>query len=608
MIFSHEVLRPGQKEFVDAVSDAVQNKGSLLVHAPTGLGKTAAVLCPAIEHALKHDLFVFFLTSRHTQHKIVLETLEMLRQKNKVNLPCASVIGKKWMCAQENVQTMLSSDFTEYCKNLVKSDSCHFYLNTRGKNNVEARSLVKELSASTVSAEDIISRSVDREVCPYEISLMLAGKAKVIIADYYYAFNPHIRNAFFNKIKKRLEQAIIVVDEAHNLPARARNLLTSRLTNRVIDLAIKEARKNHLEDALPVLEELRFLFDKARKDLSSAEERLVDRGFILKSFTKFKPLDELLAELNLSAEAVLMSQKRSFIGSVAGFLERWVDDQKSFIRILARNDDFVSLSNIGLDPAVLTGDVFSSCHSSVLMSGTLNPVEMYRDLLGFDEVESKVFPSPFPEKNRLALIVPRTTTKYNARSDAQFENIASTVAEIANSIPGCVMIFFPSYFVRDRIAQRFVELYDKTAFFETAGMSKQEKQDFLDRFKAYKERGAALLGVTSGSFGEGVDLPGLLKGVIVVGLPLDRPNLETKELISYYDEKFGKGWDYGYTLPAMARTIQNAGRCIRSERDKGVLCFVDERYAWARYGKSFPPDWNAKVTLRYKEEINAFFS
>jgi DNA excision repair protein ERCC-2 len=131
----------------------------------------------------------------------------------------------------------------------------------------------------------------------------------------------------------------------------------------------------------------------------------------------------------------------------------------------------------------------------------------------------------------------------------------------------------------------------------------------LDRFKGYKDIGAVFLAVASGSFGEGIDLPGdLLKAVIVVGLPLSQPDLETKSLIDYFDKKFGKGWDYGYLFPAFNKTLQNAGRCIRSETDKGVIVFLDERYVWPNYRRCFPEDWEMVVSKDPMYEINEFFS
>jgi len=116
-----------------------------------------------------------------------------------------------------------------------------------------------------------------------------------------------------------------------------------------------------------------------------------------------------------------------------------------------------------------------------------------------------------------------------------------------------------------------------------------------------------LLAVSSGSFGEGIDMPGILKAVIIVGLPLQKPDLETKELIDYYEEKFGKGIDYGYIFPAITKCLQNAGRCIRSETDKGVIIFLDERFAWENYNRCLPKDMNFKISLMYEDRIREFF-
>ena len=95
--------------------------------------------------------------------------------------------------------------------------------------------------------------------------------------------------------------------------------------------------------------------------------------------------------------------------------------------------------------------------------------------------------------------------------------------------------------------------------------------------------------------------------VVIVGLPLGRPDLETKALIDYYQEKFGKGWEYGYTFPAFNKTLQSAGRCIRTETDRGAIIFLDERYAWQSYYTCFPKEWKIKITLRYEELLKEFF-
>ena len=606
MIFPHDLVRLGQKELIETITAALKEKKHVLAHAPTGLGKTAAALFPALDLAMQRDLTVFFLTSRHTQHKIVLETIQKVREKNKAGIVATSLIGKKWMCAQENVAMMPSGDFTEYCKTLVEGNKCEFYTNARGENKVLAKKVLADLKAQgPMPTEQVMATCIADRVCPYEMSLMLAEESKVVIADYYYLFHPSIRDALLGKIKKKLDQIIVIVDEGHNLPSRLRDLLTFRLSNKMTRLAIAEAKKHGLEDVVASLAEIQEVLNKLSENVR--DEKLVKEDQFTQLLEKFKQFETVATELELAAEVVREDDKASHIGSVAKFLREWQRKDAGFARMVSKKDMVVTLSNRCLDPALLTKNVFDNCYASVVMSGTLSPTSMYADVLGLKGAVAKTFESPFPEKNRKALIVPRTTTKYSLRSDRQFKDIGEVCADIANKIPGCIMVFLPSYFVRDAIEPAFSANYKRHVFFERPGMEKDEKEALLRNFASHAKSGAVLLAVAAGSFGEGVDLPGVLKGVIVAGLPLDRPDLETTELIAYYDKKFGKGWEYGYILPAMTRCIQNAGRCIRSEKDRGVLIFLDERYAWPRYSSCFPPEWNMKITQEYDEEIAQFF-
>ena len=243
-----------------------------------------------------------------------------------------------------------------------------------------------------------------------------------------------------------------------------------------------------------------------------------------------------------------------------------------------------------------------------MMSGTLDPTEMYSDILGFSkDTIQKSFESPFPEENRLNLIIPKTTTKYDMRSEQQYRDIAQVLNEVCDRVPGNCAVFLPSYSLLESVNKYFQFESKKNVLKELPGMTKQEKHELLENFKKCKKN-TVLLGAATGSFGEGIDIEdNILKAVIVVGLPLGMPDLETKELISYYDDKFGKGQDYGYFLPAFIKTLQNAGRCIRSEKDRGIIVFLDQRFTWSNYFRFFPADWKLKISLDYKEVIADFF-
>jgi DNA excision repair protein ERCC-2 len=300
-------------------------------------------------------------------------------------------------------------------------------------------------------------------------------------------------------------------------------------------------------------------------------------------------------------------RKHSSISSVAGFLYAWTNSSgDAFIRSSQRTDRGALLSLCCLDPSVATSEVIKEAAGAVMFSGTLRPTAMFRDILGFPEDSAMMeLPNPFPRTNRLCIIQQGVTTRYSQRSSEQYSRIAEECTKTLDAVPGRCAVFFPSYAVLESIGAIVEQKCKKTVLREAPGISRDERQELLKKLVSYEN--AVLFGVASGSFGEGIDLPGVLKAVIVVGVPLEKPTLETEQRIAYYDRRFGKGWDYGYLLPALIRTLQNAGRAIRSEHDKAALVFMDERYAWPAYRKCFPDDWQLLVAKNPVPAIGKFF-
>ena len=616
-LFPFDTIRDAQKEFMQDVEQAVKNKQHLVAHAPTGLGKTAATLAPSLKEALEKDLTIFFLTSRHTQQEIVLETLKKIKEKFNITCTATSIIGKKWMCSQPGVEKLGSSEFSEFCKALREDDQCEYYLNTKKKLGITtlAEKTVSDLQLqSPCSSGLIVETAREQKLCPYEMGILLAKKAKIIIADYFYLFNPTIRDRFFNSIEKELKKSIIIIDEGHNLPGRLRDLMSAQISTGIINAALKEMQKYGFDDIREFLYDLNIILQKFGETLDLSQEKSIPKERFVKEITHLINYEEIIETLNVKADVVRDEQKRSAIGTIANFLEAWLGPEEGHARILEykrneKGEPIFILKNKCLDPSLIAASIINDSHATILMSGTLNPTDMFSHILGFPEnTVKKSYAYPFKEKNKLSLIVPRTTTKFSMRSEEQYKNIANICAEMIDEIPGNSAVFFPSYAVKAEVAKYLETITKKSVFQEQQGMTKEEKLQLLEAFKQYKDKGAVLLGVASGSFGEGIDLPGdLLKGVIIVGLPLGRPDLETQATINYYDRKFGKGWDYGYVLPAFTKTLQNAGRCIRTETDRGVIIFLDERYSWPIYIRCFPEEWDLKISVAPAQEISNFF-
>jgi DNA excision repair protein ERCC-2 len=619
ILFPYKKIRPIQDDLIKSVYDAIKNKKNLIVHAPTGLGKTAATLTPALSLAKDKDTTIFFLTSRHTQHHLAIETLKHIKEKNNISINTADIVGKQSMCTQDHVSDLYSNEFNEYCKNAREKGECEFYSNTKNKSlklTVKAQAMIADLKKISPShSEKIVELCRQEKLCPYEISTALARDAKVIIADYYYIFHPKISDAFFKKTGKKLEESIVIVDEGHNLPNRIRNLYTQKTSTSILSRAITEAKKFKFHELVPQLKEISEIIKSLSLRLNDSQNEILitKEEFMDKISTIDDDYDQLIADLEFAADEIREKQRSSYIGSISMFLSGWLGPDKGFSRILSLNEykdkKNIMLSYRCLDPSLASTVVAEHALSTILMSGTLTPTSMYHDLLGFPEkrTEQKELGSPFPKHNKLTLVVPETTTKFSQRDEKQFQEIAKICSNITNLIKGNSAIFLPSYFLLDQVNRYFSELSEKRIIREVPRLSKEGKHDLLEEFKSQSKEGAVLLGVASGSFGEGVDLPGdLLKCVIVVGIPLQKPDLETNELIQYYDNKFGHGWDYAYLYPAILTSLQNAGRCIRSETDKGVIVFLDQRYAWPRYKNCFSKDHDVKITSGYITEIKNF--
>ncbi|MBI4154129.1 DEAD/DEAH box helicase family protein, partial [Candidatus Woesearchaeota archaeon] len=207
--FPFDEPRKVQKAFLVQVASAVSQRQSLLVHAPTGLGKTAAALCGILDFALKNKKTVFFLTSRHTQHQIAIETLRMIKNKHKIPLHVVDIIGKQHMCLQPGVDEMSSSEFTDYCKDLREKGTCNYYSRLKAKQaiSVEAQLALQRLDdKGPVHVEELHSICRDLEVCSYEIAGMFGKKATVIVADYYHILHPSVRESLFKRIQKNLAE------------------------------------------------------------------------------------------------------------------------------------------------------------------------------------------------------------------------------------------------------------------------------------------------------------------------------------------------------------------------------------------------------------------
>ena len=622
--FPFDTKRQGQDRFMDMLSKALEEEKNLAVHAPTGIGKTVSALAPAVKYAAENGKTVVFLTPRHMQHRIVIDTLKSIKENNpEADIHVANIVGKRWLCRFDDVKRMNSENVSEFCKKMKEGGRCIYYkkmFKKSGDISDSGLSVLRALKDDIMTSEDAKDLCEGKGLCTYEMLMLHLKEANVVIADYYHMLHPFVQKMFLSKLERDMKDIILIIDEAHNVPGRVRELLSSQLTSELIDKAIKEAEKFNFRDIYDDLKTLKKdIGSYCVKHIEKEEEKLARKEFLVKIVkTVSDDFNQFINELLIAGDIVTNDRKLSYIESVGRFLMTWCGKDEGFVRIVRakRNID----GSVGfevcydcLDPSMLTKDLFEKLHSVVLMSGTLTPIDMFMNVLGLDEktTESLVLDSPFPRENRLILIKDDVTTKFTERNEDQFYRIAGNIVKAMNNIPGNIGIFFPSYGMMGSIHDLMRHsAVDKEIMAERRDMTKADKKRLFERFSTYakKGNGAALFAVVGANFSEGVDFPGeLMNAVIVVGLPLQKPDIKNQALINYYDLKFQKGWEYGYTYPAMNKVMQTAGRCIRSETDRGVIMLMDKRFLWNTYKDLLPRDAQIYVSGNLSLELEEFY-
>ena len=287
----------------------------------------------------------------------------------------------------------------------------------------------------------------------------------------------------------------------------------------------------------------------------------------------------------------------SYIHSLGRFFVKWSNslhrsDSAYFIVKNGSKRNSARLELIALDPRSATVNVFDACHSSVHLSGTLQPINAHIDLVGLPKGTRVLnLPSPFSPNQIFPVISLGVTTAMKYRTPRMFTKITRRIIEACQATPHNVGIFVPSYSVLQSLLNSgLAAQINRELFVEKPGSSSNENDAMIQAYKARADSGAVLLGVLSGRNSEGEDYPGReMQTVIVVGVPYPRPNPIETTRIDYFEQQFpGKGRLYGYQLPSLRRASQAAGRSIRRLEDRGAIVFLDDRYATPSCSRLLP--------------------
>ncbi len=600
--FPYPEPRPVQLEAMQAVDAALGAGRHLLLAAPTGTGKTAAALYPAVRHALNHGRRLLYLTAKTLQQKLAAET-------------CALLQDGSWRSLQVRAKAKMCANYEVICH----EELCEFAREYSWK--VQRRGVIEALleGHSHLDPDRVFALARSAEVCPFEVSLELVSHACVVICDYNYAFAPGV--ALGSLVGEgELADTYIIIDEAHNLVDRAREYYSPRLTS----TALAAARRLVEGYQAQVCRDLTGLFDHlfdivhtgalealgTRRGVAEAElpvaalaQARLDLDALMPEYFSFKRDHQLwLADDPVIAALLTVAQLSELAALPADELTHLAqrgDDNEEALRILC------------LDASRFTGEIIGQSAGCVAMSATLEPFEFYRDLLGFDRdrTDTLSLPSPFPPENRMVIAVDSVDTSYRQRQRF-FDPIARLVADLCP--PGRnALALFPSYAFLQEVAARVYAPGHRVEV-QQEGDSDAARRRVLELLRSNQEP-VLLLAVMGGVFAEGVDYPGdMLQAVIVVSPALPQVSPERELLKRYFAERYERGFEYAYLVPGMTRVIQAAGRLIRSEADRGVIALVCRRFLRRPYADLLPGEWTGgdPATLRVEDPaaaVRAFF-
>ncbi|MGC8915789.1 MAG: ATP-dependent DNA helicase [Thermoanaerobaculum sp.] len=604
LAFPFPEIRPVQREAMEAVEEALASGRHLLLSAPTGVGKTAAALFPALRRALLTGKRLVFCTAKTLQQKLAVETLAAM---NDGSFRTIQIRAKAKMCA--NREVICHQEFCEYLQDLP------------GK--LAASQLVRRLLEwRHVDPVTVFSLARSEGICPFLAQLETLPETVAVVCDYNYVFDPGI--ALFGRPESGvLAETVLVVDEAHNLVDRAREYFSPRLSRPNVAKALGitsnfrskvcreltralEALDDALETTVAAAMTNREGVAPADPPLEALRHARLELEALMVPYFSFKRQQELWLAQDPVVETLL---------SVARFLELAEAGRPELVSLAERRPAAQgpeeSLRLVCLDPAPFLAPVLEACHSCIAMSATLEPFEFYRDLLGFDpdRTDTLALPSPFPPENRLVAVVDSVDTSYRHRHRA-FGPIAELIPELLP--PGRnALVLFPSYRFLQEVATR-LSVTTHEVLVQQSSDSDLMREEMLLALKANRKP-VLLLGVLGGAFAEGVDYPGeMLSQVIVVSPALPQVSPERELLKAYFDERMGKGFAYAYLIPGMTRVVQAAGRLIRSAQDRGVIVLVCRRFLQEPYASLLPREWTdgdprTLVHPNLPQAVQAFF-
>ena len=573
LAFPHAQFRTGQRTLAEAVYKTASMSRCLMAQAPTGIGKTIGTLFPLLKAMPAQQLDkLMFLTAKTPGRKLALDATQVLypRSTSPSPLRVLELVARDKAC--------------EYPQYACHGESCPL---AKGFYDRLPAARLAAVAQSFLDQQSLREIALAHQVCPYYLSQEMARWVDLVIADYNYYFD-------FSALLYGLAQAnqwrvATLVDEAHNLVERARQMYSASLDQQSLN-SVRQASPASLDKP----------FKRLSREWKALHKEQVGAYAVYPQLPA-KWLNALSACITAIGD-YLNDHPQGLVGDLQDFYFEALQfnrvaelfDANFLFDVSLRESGKRRLSQLNLRnvvPAGFVGPRLASAQSNVLFSATLSPQTYYANLLGLpaDTVWIDV-ESPFHAGQLNVQVASHISTRFTHRQ-ASLVPICELIARQFEQRPGNYLAFFSSFDYLQQVAEQLATHHPHiTQWLQSRRMDEAERQGFLDQFTLSSQGvGFAVLG---GAFGEGIDLPGArLIGAFVATLGLAQFNPVNEQIKQRMAQLFGAGYDYTYLYPGVQKVVQAAGRVIRTQSDQGTLFLIDDRFAESKVQQLLPRWW-----------------